>query len=114
MPLLKHAKKKLRQDKKRTLGNKKVKNLFKSMVKKAKENPTPQAISEAASAIDKATKYNLMHENKAARMKSALSKLTTEGVAAKKAAAKKDIAASKANKKKTIKRNTSSKTKKKK
>lgn len=88
MPLLKHAKKKLRQDKKRTIENKKVKNLYKSLVKKAKENPTLEAISSATSAIDKATKNKLMHPNKAARMKSQISKLTAEGAAERKAAAK--------------------------
>lgn len=88
MPLLKHAKKKLRQDKKRTLANKKVKNLYKSLVKKAKETPTAAAISEATSAIDKAAKHHLMHENKAARMKSSLSKLTADSASATKAEAK--------------------------
>ncbi len=81
MPLLKHAKKKLRQDKTRTLANKRIKVLYKSLVKAAKEDPTPEALSRASSAIDKAAKNHLMHANKAARMKSSLSKLTPEIVA---------------------------------
>lgn len=75
MPLLKHAKKKLKQDKKRTILNKKVKNTFKISVKKAKEEKSAKAVSAAFKAVDKAVKKNIIHKNKAARMKSALSKL---------------------------------------
>lgn len=75
MPLLKHAKKKLKQDKKRTIRNKKVKNTFKALVKKAKEEKSAKAVSAAFKGIDKAAKKNIIHKNKAARMKSALSKL---------------------------------------
>lgn len=92
MPLLKHAKKKLRQDKKRTLANKRVKVLYKSLIKAAKANPTLESVSQAVSAIDKAAKNKLMHPNKAARMKSALSKLELSGpkAGAVKASAKKE------------------------
>lgn len=86
MPLLKHAKKKLRQDKRRTLANKKVKNLFKSLVKDAKENPTAEAVSAAVSSVDKAVKYNLIHKNKAARIKSSLLKIAPREKAATKKA----------------------------
>lgn len=75
MPVLKHAKKKLRQDKKRTLRNKKVRTVFRTLVKKATNNPTVEAVSEAFSQIDKAAKKNLIHKNKAARMKSSLAKM---------------------------------------
>ena len=64
-----------RQDKKRQLDNKKVKNTYKSVVKAAKEKPTPTAIIHAFSAIDKAAKKGIIHENKAARLKSSVSKL---------------------------------------
>jgi small subunit ribosomal protein S20 len=74
MPVLKHARKKLRQDKKRTLRNKRVRELYKSFVKKAKANPTPEALAQAFSSIDKAAKQNIIHENKAARLKSSLTK----------------------------------------
>jgi small subunit ribosomal protein S20 len=74
MPLLRHAKKKQRQDKKRTIENKKVKDAFKKLVKKAKIEKTPKALSEAFSGLDKAAKKNLIHKNKAARMKSSLTK----------------------------------------
>jgi len=74
MPILKHAKKKLRQDKVRTVRNKKLKDMFKKLVKAAKVEKTPDALSKAFSSVDKATKNHLMHPNKAARMKSSLAK----------------------------------------
>jgi len=74
MPILKHAKKKLKQDKKRTIKNKKLKDAFKSLIKKAKEEKSPKAVSLAFKAVDKATKKNILNKNKAAHMKSALSK----------------------------------------
>jgi small subunit ribosomal protein S20 len=76
MPLLKHARKKQRQDKKRTLANKRIKDLYKLLLKKAKANPTKEAISSAFKSIDKAAKADVIHENKAARLKSSLSKLS--------------------------------------
>ena len=75
MPLLRNAKKKLRQDKKRADRNRTVKETFRELVKKAKLERTAEAISKAFSAVDKAVKHNLMHKNKAAHMKSDLAKL---------------------------------------
>lgn len=75
MPVLKHAKKKLRQDKKRTATNKKVKDLYKDLVKAAKANPSQETLGKAFRGIDKAVKNFIIHKNKAARMKSSLSKL---------------------------------------
>ncbi len=92
MPVLKHAKKKLRQDKKRTLKNKKVRVLYRDLIKKAKLEPTLTSISAAVQQIDKAAKKNIIHKNKASRLKSSLSKLTLGAKAAvpsKKPAAKK-------------------------
>jgi small subunit ribosomal protein S20 len=76
MPVLKHAKKKQRQDKKRMLKNKKEKVVFKDLVKKAKATKSAKDMNAAFKAIDKAAKKNLIHKNKAARLKSSLSKLT--------------------------------------
>jgi small subunit ribosomal protein S20 len=75
MPVLKHAKKKLRQDKGRTAANKRTKSTYKELVKKAKAAPSKEALSAAFKAIDKAAKNNILHDNKAARLKSALSKV---------------------------------------
>ncbi|MEK7570969.1 MAG: 30S ribosomal protein S20 [Patescibacteria group bacterium] len=74
MPLLKHAKKKLRQDKGRTLQNKKLKEAFKKLVKAARTETSAETVSKAFSGIDKAAQQNIIHENKAARIKSSLTK----------------------------------------
>lgn len=92
MPVLKHAKKKLRQDKKRTLANKKTKSTYRELIKKAKAAPSKDALSAAFKAIDKAAKANLMHDNKAGRLKSALSKVLDSGKPAEKKEAKKPVA----------------------
>src|SRR3989344_9391441 len=75
MPVLKHAKKKLRQDKKRTLHNRKQKDVYKKLLKKALRTLAAVDINKAVSAIDKAAKKHLIHDNKAARLKSSLAKL---------------------------------------
>lgn len=74
MPVLKHAKKKLRQDKVRTERNKKVKELYKKLIKDAKASKKAETVSKAFSSIDKAAKHHILPKNKAARMKSALAK----------------------------------------
>lgn len=75
MPVLKHARKKLRQDKKRTLRNKRVREMYKGFVKKAKEDKTSESMAAAFSRIDIAAKHNIIHVNKAARLKASLSRL---------------------------------------
>lgn len=75
MPIIKSAKKKLRKDKKRTAQNQKKKNNLKDVIKKAAKNPTEKIIRDAVSVIDKATKRNIIHKNKAGRIKSKLAKL---------------------------------------
>src|SRR5258705_7969317 len=81
MPVLKHAKKKLRQDKDRTERNKKVKELYKKLIKEARAKKTEKTVSEAFSAIDKAAKHFILHKNTAGRMKAGLSKLLVKGAA---------------------------------
>jgi small subunit ribosomal protein S20 len=77
MPVIKSAKKKLKQDKKRQIHNDKLKNLYKSLVKEAKKTSKQTTIHDAVSAIDKAVKHRIIHKNKAARVKSALSKISS-------------------------------------
>lgn len=79
MPVLKHAKKKLRQDKKRTSRNRKIKDTYKALVKKARTLKTLDAINAAFSGLDKAAKNHIIHKNKAARLKSSLSKTVSGG-----------------------------------
>lgn len=75
MPVIKSAKKKLRQDKKRTAQNRRVKNILQTLIKKAEKTQSEAAVKIATQAADKAAKHNIIHKNKAARIKSALSKL---------------------------------------
>src|SRR5579863_2081977 len=74
MPVIKSAKKKLRQDKKRTLRNAKVEERLKDAIKAAKKNPTIKTVSLAFQLADKAAKNHIIHKNKAARIKSSLTK----------------------------------------
>lgn len=82
MPVIKSAKKKLRQDKKRTLANKNIRELLKELIKKAKKeagsNSAGEIIKQAVQAADKAAKNHIIHKNKAAHIKSALSKLLSK------------------------------------
>ena len=75
MPVIKSAKKKLRQDKKRAKRNEKVLKSLKELIKKAHKKPSADSIKKAVSLADKAAKKHLLHKNKAARIKSSLSKV---------------------------------------
>lgn len=91
MPIIKSAIKKLRKDKVRTARNKIKRDNLKSLIKKARVNKTPENLQAVFSALDKAAKTNLIHKNKAGRLKSRLSKGVSSPVSktTKKAAPKK-------------------------
>lgn len=78
MPVIKSAKKKLRADKKRESSNKKMEALVNVSIKNAQRKPTAKSVQEAFSIIDKGVKKNIIHKNKAARIKSRLSKLLSK------------------------------------
>lgn len=84
MPVTKSAKKKFRHDKKRTLANKKIKELLKEFIKKAEKAKTEKAVKDAIRAADLASKKHIIHKNKAGRLKSRLSKLIKRSKSAKK------------------------------
>ncbi len=75
MPILKNAKKALRVSKKKTIVNKRIKSKSKTAIDVFKKSPTLETLSSAFSAIDRSVKKNMIHKNRAARMKSGLSKL---------------------------------------
>jgi len=81
MPVTKSAIKKLRKDRKRTARNALFKKQVKQAVKNAKRQKTVDLVKEAISLIDKAAKKNIFHKNKAARLKSKLSRLVKEAKA---------------------------------
>ncbi len=103
MPILANAKKALRVSKKKAANNKRVKSLLKTFVDKVFKSPTAENAAAAFSRVDKAVKKNVLHKNKAARVKHQISKAmagkTTTAAAPKKAAVK--TAAKKAVKKTT-------------
>lgn len=75
MPVTISAKKKLRQDLKRTAQNKHLEKLVRNAIKKARKSPTDKTISAAISLADKAVKKHIFHKNKVARIKASLTKL---------------------------------------
>jgi small subunit ribosomal protein S20 len=74
MPVTKQARKKLRKDKKREVKNDALRTQYKKAVKNAKKSPTQKNISQASKIIDKAAGKNIIHANKAARLKSRIVK----------------------------------------
>ena len=84
MPIIKSAIKKVRKDKTRTARNKKRELGFKSAIKKVRISKTAKDLQSVFSALDKAVKVKLIHANKAARLKSRLSKSISSTQKAKK------------------------------
>ncbi len=78
MPILKSAKKALRVSKKKNIVNRKVKSQVKTTIDQAIKEPSPANLAKASSKIDRAVKKNLIHKNKAARVKSRLAKLKSK------------------------------------
>lgn len=74
MPVIKQAIKKVRQDKRKAAINLAARSKYKKAVGAFRKNPTEVLLKAAYSALDKAAKTNAIHRNKAARLKSRLSK----------------------------------------
>lgn len=75
MPITKSAKKKHKQDKKRHLVNLKQKEKAKDAIISFKKRPTAGELTKLFSTLDISSKKKIFHPNKAARLKSRLSKL---------------------------------------
>ena len=76
MPVIKSAIKKQRQDKVTEKRNDAFRKTLSDAIKKAGKTKTAKDIVTAISLMDKSVKKNLTHKNKAARVKSRLSKFT--------------------------------------
>ncbi len=76
MPILKNAKKALRASKRKQIVNRGVKTQVKTNLDKVLKGKEAKDLPAAFSAIDKAVKKNLIHKNKAARLKARASKAT--------------------------------------
>ena len=75
MPVTSSAKKALRVDRRRTQVNKVIRTNVRSIIDKVKKAQDPGLLPQAYSIIDRASKKNVIHKNKAARLKSKLSQL---------------------------------------
>lgn len=74
MPVIKSAIKKLRQSLKHQAHNRRVKLQLKELVNAFKKSPTADSYAAAVSALDKAVKTNIIHKNKASRLKGRLAR----------------------------------------
>ena len=72
MPLTSSAIRSLNKDRKRARHNQPLRNRVRTVIQKAKESRKPDDISLVYSTIDRAAKTNIIHPNKAARLKSRL------------------------------------------
>lgn len=75
MPISAQAKKKLRHDKNRSVATATKRAFVRSVVKDMRKAPSAKQLSAVFQTLDKAVKMHVIHANKAARLKSRLSKL---------------------------------------
>lgn len=75
MPVTKTAKRALRSSKKKQGVNKQIKSNLEAAIRLAKKKKREKVVIKAMSLADRAAKNNVIHRNKAARIKTSLSKL---------------------------------------
>lgn len=75
MPIIKSAIRKLKADKRKSAINLRVKSAMKQAISDSRKKPSEKKLKEVFSKLDRAVKDNLIHKNKAARLKSRLSSL---------------------------------------
>ena len=75
MPVTETAKRALRSSKKKGLVNRVLKSRLEIAIRRAKKEKSEKTIKEAVTLTDRAAKRKIIHRNKAARIKSGLSKL---------------------------------------
>ena len=75
MPIIKSAKKRVRSSARKYKRNLLKKTTYKTAVKRVSTEKKSEGLRDAYKALDKAAKSRIIHKNKAARLKSRLSKL---------------------------------------
>lgn len=75
MPVTTSAKRALRKDKRRTVINLRWRRRMRETLKKARRKPNTKSFVLASKILEKAARKKIIHKNKAARLKSRLSKL---------------------------------------
>jgi small subunit ribosomal protein S20 len=78
MPIIKSAKKRVRTNAKAKIRNSKAKRNMRDSIKSFNKKPSVKSLSQAQSDIDKALKKNIIHKNKAARLKKRASALAKQ------------------------------------
>jgi ribosomal protein S20 len=78
MPVTKTAKRALRGSQRKAIVNSLIISNLEAAIRQAKTKKTKEAVRKAVSLADRATKKKVFHKNKAARIKSALSKITSK------------------------------------
>ena len=89
MPVTKTAKRALRGSRNKQSVNKNIVSTLEVAIRAAKKGRTVAAITKAVSLTDRAAKKNVIHKNKAARLKSQLAKLFPQTQKATKTSSKK-------------------------
>lgn len=75
MPVTKTATRALRSSKRKEGVNKRIRTNIEVAIRLAKKDKTRKKVLTAISLVDRAAKKKIIHKNKAARIKSALTKL---------------------------------------
>lgn len=75
MPVTRTATRALRKSQRKQIVNLRRKKNMRNSIKLLSKDPSSKSLSETFSQIDKAVKHNLIHKNKASRLKSSLSSL---------------------------------------
>jgi small subunit ribosomal protein S20 len=78
MPLTTSAIQALRNSTRKAEQNAKIRHSYKEILKKTRKSPTAENLAKAFSILDKASRENVIHQNKAARLKSRLAKLASK------------------------------------
>ncbi len=73
MPIIARAAKKLRHDRRRTKVTMASREALRNLIKSFRKSPSKKTLNHVFQALDKAAKRNIIHANKAARLKSRLS-----------------------------------------
>ncbi len=74
MPIIKSAKKKLKQDRKKSARNARYTHTYKQIIKKLKKGDKKITVDSAYSIIDKIARKKIIHRHKAARLKSQIAR----------------------------------------
>lgn len=74
MPRIRSAKKRMRQARARAGRNRAQRSAIKTAVRKARLEPTPEAVTRAIRLLDRGARKKLIHRNTAARKKSRLAR----------------------------------------